>query len=652
MFWRKSARQPKAEPPVTEAPADGTPPEPSRRPLGVVGKDTDPRIESMAAEWGWQDPPASIRSMAGKVVHYSGLTVDQIAVEEGLLGRERADQLLAQKPSAARVLDYLVSQDSAIAQKKELLQAYTHGLPYFTDFDVPGVRLHPELATPELLSACENHEALLLLVDNRKAMLVFAERENGFRRFSQMAGHERESNALYQRFGDKLAFGLGRAENIAQSLALSRGNDGDDVPRQQTIVDADLREMGEALRLLADIHEVALSHDITDIHLDIDSDYRVTVKFRISKDLEPASIRLTVPQYFEIKQFLLVQSGAAIKFERMRQPLDGMYAYDGKTKKVTVRCSFIGLGHSSTPMQDLVSIRLRLIPVSRGHVRLEDLGVDPLVLSNVRLAMRPNAGLVLSVGPTGSGKSSLLAGMICEHERLHGPARSRTSLEDPVERFLPGVVHIQIPYHLRHESGVFAKFLRAMLRHDPDMIMVGEIRDEATAEAATNAATTGHLVISTIHAENTVEAVERLSNLIPPEKQDLRAAMIRSLGLLIGQRLVKRLCPQCSSWTSPSPDDHEFLAYVNKTRDLSLTMPDRIKQANPSGCEHEKCRKGYCGVKPVNEVLPVTRTVKRAFLTSSGADIAELDSECTLLMQDAIMAAIRAGEVPFSALEI
>jgi type II secretory ATPase GspE/PulE/Tfp pilus assembly ATPase PilB-like protein len=221
--------------------------------------------------------------------------------------------------------------------------------------------------------------------------------------------------------------------------------------------------------------------------------------------------------------------------------------------------------------------------------------------------MQISQGLVLVVGPTNSGKSTTIAGALGEHVKLFGDRRKRLSVEDPIERFVYGVQQYNVPPHIKDDTQRFEIILRAFKRHDPDIIWVGEVRDKVTADLCVSAATTGHLVLSTLHANDTVIAFDALAKTVEREK---RFQLVESMSLLISQRLVKAVCPHCCRIGPPTDDEHRLFQQYLKLIGESAELPETIAHANPQGCP--RCDSGYVGLLPINEVLPFDRRGKNA----------------------------------------
>ena len=285
---------------------------------------------------------------------------------------------------------------------------------------------------------------------------------------------------------------------------------------------------------------------------------------------------------------------ANIDIAQKRVPQDGRARInlDGVTRNIRV---------STLPTLHGEKVVIRLLTDIGELPALSALGIPPDGLATIHEALRSSQGLVLITGPTGSGKTTTLYSAI--HEIVTGE-RNLITLEEPVEIELPGVSQVQIDEKV---GMTFAAGLRSVLRQDPDIIMVGEIRDKVTADLAIRAALTGHLVLATVHTIDAPSAVIRLVDMGVP-----RYLIASSLNLVIAQRLVRRPCQHCMQPQVPDPETRQR---------LHLTQEQSLAMVVGRGCE--KCEAhGYRGRTGVFEVLPVTKDVRAALM--SGGDEATL----------------------------
>src|SRR3989339_571633 len=267
----------------------------------------------------------------------------------------------------------------------------------------------------------------------------------------------------------------------------------------------------------------AVESRASDIHIEPFDD-RVRIRFRIDGILVST---LTLPKNLHSAIITRVKILSDLKIDETRLAQDGRFAINLNNKKIDFRVS-------TFPTKNGEKIVLRILDPLSGKIDLPDLGLDGRPLEVIEKAMKKPFGSILITGPTGSGKSTTLAGML---KRMNSEDVNIVTLEDPIEYFVDGVNQSQIHEEIGY---TFASGLRHILRQDPDVIMVGEIRDRETAGLATQAALTGHIVLSTLHTNDAIGVIPRLIDmggekyLIPP-----------TINVAAAQRLLRRLCPEC-----------------------------------------------------------------------------------------------------------
>lgn len=321
----------------------------------------------------------------------------------------------------------------------------------------------------------------------------------------------------------------------------------------------------------------AISVGASDIHLEPFED-RLVVRYRIDGVLNISDVITDKDKIGALIKRFKIMAEIDIAQERITQ---------GGRISVRVADRAFDLRVSIIPAQAGEGIVMRLLSKSAFNISLENLGFDEKMLELWRKMVAHPYGIILVSGPTGSGKSTTLFASLKEINR---PDRKILTVEDPIEYQMPGIMQVQVNLSPREEEKkvTFAKALREFLRQDPDVILVGEIRDEETAAISVKAALTGHLVFSTIHTNDAIGIINRLKDM------DVIPYLISSS--LIGgvaQRLVRRLCPECKKPVLPPP---EFLKIMKKENIKDYTF------YKPIGCE--KCRRtGYRGRIGLYEML-------------------------------------------------
>lgn len=363
-------------------------------------------------------------------------------------------------------------------------------------------------------------------------------------------------------------------EQLRESADYQRGQDEDDeLIRQQT-------DSAPIVQLVNSIFGDAVRARATDIHVEPQRE-ELRVRYRVDgvmREAQTLSKRVQAAVISRIK----ILSGMDIA-ER-RRPQDGRGRILVEDRRMDTRVSTIPTPHGE-------KATIRLLPEGKEFVPLEGLGMDDQDLKLVQRYIQMPQGLIVFTGPTGSGKTT---SMYAALETLRGPDRNIVTLEDPIEYQMEGVNQVQID----EKTGItFSRGLRALLRQDPDVILVGEIRDAETARIAIQAAMTGHLVLSTIHTNDAPSAVTRFID-IGVEPFLLGSA----LTLVVAQRLIRLACTRCSAPVVPSERHIQLLG-------LPKTMANEDRFVFGTGCE--ACEyTGYRGRRGVYELLRVTSSMR------------------------------------------
>jgi type II secretory ATPase GspE/PulE/Tfp pilus assembly ATPase PilB-like protein len=349
-------------------------------------------------------------------------------------------------------------------------------------------------------------------------------------------------------------------------------------------------EMSPIIKLVDTIVFTSLEKRASDIHLETrDSD--MVVRYRIDGALYEAGDPIDIKYHQTIISRIKVMSELDIAERRV--PQDGRFRMRIKGRKVDFRVSIIPSVHGEDAVIRILD--KEQINESFKDLRLEVVGFDPKLLANFRRFILEPYGMVLVTGPTGSGKTTTLYAALNE---IRNDEDKIITIEDPVEYQLRGVTQIQV----NEKKGLtFARGLRSVLRHDPDKIMVGEIRDHETAQIAINSALTGHLVFTTVHANNVIDVIGRFINMgVEPYN------FVSALNCVLAQRLVRLLCSQCKSAYQPSDDE---------LREAGL-KPEKYRSSRyhrSVGCE--ACNQtGYRGRTAIHELLEVSDNIRELII--------------------------------------
>lgn len=365
----------------------------------------------------------------------------------------------------------------------------------------------------------------------------------------------------------------------------------------------DLRKMAKELpvvKIVDTLLEYAIYEGASDIHIE-PLEKEIVVRYRVDGILRDV---MTLPKQILAGVVARIKVLSNLKIDEHRLPQDGRFKIESEEYKISFRVSVI-------PVFDGEKVVMRLLSESARPMTLEELGLRRNALKIVKLNIQRPHGMILSTGPTGSGKTTTLYSIL---NILNIPEVNICTIEDPIEYHLPRVNQSQVAPKIGY---TFANGLRALLRQDPDIMMVGEIRDNETAEMAVHSALTGHLVLSTLHTNNAAGAIPRLIDMkIEP------FLLASTVNVVVAQRLVRRICNNCiesyyldkATWKNLSQE-------VNLKRILEIMAKEGVivsPRLSPRsllfyrgrGCS--QCNNtGYKGRLAIFEVLEVTEEVQK-----------------------------------------
>ena len=355
----------------------------------------------------------------------------------------------------------------------------------------------------------------------------------------------------------------------------------------------------------------ASNHNSSDIHFD-PRENGMMVRFRIDGDCQDYTF---VPKAYERNLTTRLKLLANMNITESRLPQDGAI-------KGTFGDVYLDMRVSSLPLNEGEKIVIRILDYSRSLQGVDTLGFHPTNLEKVKRMMSIPNGIILTTGATGSGKSTTTYSILQE---INKPETNIITVEDPIEMNIEGVNQVQVNADI---GMTFAAALRSILRQDPNVILIGEIRDSETAQIAVRASITGHLVLSTIHTNNALATVERLLDMDVE-----RYLLSTALSGIISQRLAKMLCPECRY-------QRETTKYEKKIfkKFMNMDVP-HVWDANPKGCD--KCRRGYHGRLAFHEVLELDDNIRAALSNekTEKKDLAKLvySGNTITMLQDALI---------------
>lgn len=393
-----------------------------------------------------------------------------------------------------------------------------------------------------------------------------------------------------------------------------------------------IEEDAPITKIVATILRYAVDGGASDIHIE-PSPTKVSVRFRVDGVL---STSLELPIKVHMAVVARVKILSSMRLDERRRPQDGRFSATFDGRKIDFRVSVLPTNHGE-------KVVMRILDTTMGVRSLSDSGISGYGIEQIKQVVQEPYGIILISGPTGSGKSTTLRGMIKE---LDIYSKNVMSLEDPVEYNMEGVSQSQ----MRPEIGyTFANGLRAALRQDPDIIMVGEIRDTETAKLAIQAALTGHLVLSTIHTNNSIGVIPRLIDMgVDPY------LIAPTLKMAISQRLARTLCKGTGR---EEPIDKSTEIRIRETfKTLPNKYHDRIPQSRTvlHPVKTPNCSTGYRGRTAITEVLVVNEEIQELILKNASEEefyhVARKNGFITL-QEDAIIKALN-HEIPFEEMNV
>jgi len=387
-------------------------------------------------------------------------------------------------------------------------------------------------------------------------------------------------------------------------------------------------ELTPIARLVNSFLTDAVEHRASDVHIEPLIDKKTRIRYRIDGILREIS---DIPLHLHSAIVARIKVMANLKLDETRIPQDGRARIEVKGRKVDLRISTL-------PLLDNEKVVIRILDPSQRIFNLEDLGFWGKGLDSLREELKKPHGLFLVTGPTGSGKTTTLYAIL---KILNKIGVNIVSLEDPIEYYIEGINQSQIKPHLGY---TFATGLRSVVRQDPDVIMVGEIRDSETAELAIHAALTGHIVLSTLHTNDAIGAVPRLIDM------GVEPFLLSScLNFVIAQRLVRKICPKCKEKYVVDKSIAEHIENSLKgIKGFNLNDYKDKKTGNfylyrGKGCSYCN-QQGYVGRLAIFEVLRGTDNLREIITSKLGLE--EIEKEAfnqgmKTMLQDGFIKALK-----------
>ncbi|HEY4080618.1 MAG TPA: GspE/PulE family protein [Burkholderiaceae bacterium] len=518
------------------------------------------------------------------------IRLGDLLVQQALLSAEQLSEALTLQKASGRKLGR-VFIDKGWVSEQQIAEALARQLRIpFIDLSRRTVR--PEVAQllPEVQARRLRVLPLELTADGLMVGMADPSDIRAYDEMTQLLKHEIElvvvmesqlmsTIDLVYRGGDKID-GLAKAlTSELSSVTLDFGN-----PLGQTTAGA---EDAPVARLLLSVFEEALRVRASDIHIE-PQEKHLRIRYRIDGEMHSQT---EVDSKIAGAVALRLKLMAGLDISEKRLPQDGRFAVKIKQGEVDLRVS-------TMPTQHGESVVMRILSQNSGLLRLAALKLPAHVDAALRRALQKSSGLVLVTGPTGSGKTTTLYAALNE---LNTPTRKIITVEDPIEYRMPGLNQVQVQEKIDLS---FARVLRSALRQDPDVVLVGEMRDQETAEIGLRAAMTGHLVLSSLHTNDAASTPIRLMDMGVP-----RFIVASSLQLVLAQRLLRVVCAHCAEPHQPDAHELAWLRAIGGTGgDASIdTSSLRL------GCGCAKCNNtGYAGRTGVYEFMEMDRDLALA----------------------------------------
>jgi type II secretory ATPase GspE/PulE/Tfp pilus assembly ATPase PilB-like protein len=380
--------------------------------------------------------------------------------------------------------------------------------------------------------------------------------------------------------------------NISNAIDLSQTNFG-----FSSLKDLAVNFEGQtATQVIDKILGAAISIEASDIHIEPEAK-NAKLRLRIDGVLQDNGSISSLLYHQLVSRIKIISK---LKLNVVATPQDGSFGLTFEKAHIDIRVSVIPSAYGE-------SIVMRILRQDKGLIKFEELGIMGVASDRILSELKKTNGMILSTGPTGSGKTTTLYALL---NKLNIPGVKIITLEDPVEYRIDGIT--QTPVDER-AGMTFAMGLRAILRQDPDIVMVGEMRDLETAEIATQAALTGHIVLSTLHTNDAASAIPRLLDL-----GTHAYALAPAINLIIAQRLVRKICPFCKENYTPAENLMSRVEMIlkNISSASKAQVPKKMVFTHSKGCD--KCHGlGYKGRIGVYEVFMISETIEQMILKSS-----------------------------------
>jgi len=554
-------------------------------------------------------------------MHIDESKLESFMIDSGLVSKAEIARAKSEaKGKNTSIGKVLVSNGTLTEDDLRRTQAYILGIPFIDlknqklDFSVLSLIPEPVARNHNIVAFKKTNDSLeVAMLDTEDLTAIdFVKKKVGLKILPRLTDDESMRWALlsYQKtlkaeFGDIIQ----KEANLLKAVSDKIGG--------EDITENDLKKLSEdipVVRIVDTLLKHAIIQDASDIHIEPEED-KVLVRYRIDGILRDAMV---LPKNTASGITARIKVLSSLRLDEKRVPQDGRFKIDAGGEKVSLRVSTLPVYYGEKTV-------MRLLRESVSGFTLESLGFHGHGLDGLHKALKATTGMILATGPTGSGKTTTLYTML---DIINTPNVNISTIEDPVEYQMTRINQTQV----RPEIGLtFANGLRTLVRQDPDIIMVGEIRDNETAALAINASLTGHLVLSTLHTNSAAGAIPRLLDMkVEP------FLLVSTLDIVIAQRLVRKLSASMTKYFLNKGELTSLGNVVSLDRILTLLKQEKIVGTKDSwdkipfwkpnpGKDSED---GYSSRIGIHEVLKVTPTVKS--LIMKGATAGEIEEQAKL----------------------
>ncbi len=537
------------------------------------------------------------------------------------------------KEEKRTLAEALVAAGNMTEDDLRRVESYVLGIPFVSlqdmkvDFDILSVIPEPVARNHNIIAYKKNEDSLeVAMLDTADLPAIdFIKKKVGLKILPRLTDTESMRGALrqYQKtLKDEFGEIIMKETSALKVIAEGEGDD---------VTEADLKKMAEDLpvvRIVDTLLRHAIIQGASDIHIE-PMEKEVLVRYRIDGILRDA---MTLPRHAASTIVARLKVLSSLKLDEKRLPQDGRFKMEMDGQKVSFRVSVLPIFYGE-------KVVMRLLRENRSGFTLEGIGFHGVNLERMHSAMKQTTGIILVTGPTGSGKTTSLYTVL---DLLNTPEVNISTIEDPVEYQMPRINQTQVKPDI---GFTFASGLRSLMRQDPDVIMIGEIRDKETANLAINAALTGHLVLATVHTNSSAGTIPRLLDMGVES-----FLLVSTLRVAVGQRLVRRLADDKVAYTLSASERNELGKHADLDKVLASMKEEGVVKSNATWnnipfyhpkTDDESAYKGRAGI---HEVLEMTPSIKNMVMEAATADSIEEQSRkegMLTMLEDGVYKAAR-----------